>query len=104
MVKRRSGEHQAVNEGDRDTNLDSLPQGPEHPARGRTVEKKLPANAYMDRWDHVRLPVHDKAYMADQTLVQDRIDRGTVINPALGETSESGSIGARHLVHRRGRS
>src|SRR5271166_1565526 len=76
----------------------------EHPARRRTVEKELLAHPYMDRRDHVRLPAHDEAHVADQNLVEDRMDRGTVINPAIRQTSESGSIGARQLVHRRGRS
>ena len=71
---------------------------------GEPWKKSCLAHPYMDRRDHVRLPVHDEAHMADQTLVEDRMDRGTVINPAIGQTSESGSIGARQLVHRRGRS
>jgi hypothetical protein len=53
------------------------------------------AVAGVNRRDHVRLSVGDEADVADERLVEDRVDRGAVVCAALG-VAPDGRARGRH--------
>ena len=60
----------------------------QHPARRRAVDHDLVADARVQRRDHRRPAVVDEAHVADQRLVEDRVDRRAVVRAALRQPAQ----------------
>ena len=101
VVERGPGQDQAVDQRDGDADLDPSGHGLEHPAAGRAVHVEPIAHPHVEGRDHERPPVGDEAHVADQRLVEDRMDQRAVVGAARGEAAHGRPVGARDLVHRR---
>ena len=82
VVEDAAREDDAVDDRRGDADVDPLVELLQHPTRGRAVEVQRVADASVDRRDHVRLSVDDEADVADERLVEDRVDRLAVVDAA----------------------
>jgi hypothetical protein len=93
VMERRPGEYQLVDETDCDAAWGAVPECPECPVAAGTVEvEDLPLPG-VDRRDDEGLPVVDEADMADQGLVQDRVDDVSVVAAATRLAEDPGPLG-----------
>ena len=79
MMKRRTREDQTVDERDGNADADTPREVAKHAACGRTVYVKVVADARVACWDHVRLSVDGKPDVTDESLIEDRVDRFTIV-------------------------
>src|SRR6266581_1578484 len=86
VVEGRTGQHQAVLDGDGHADRGAPFECPQHPAGGGAVEVQAVAIAGVDGGDDVGLAVHHEADVADQGLVQDGVDRLPVVRATFEET------------------
>ena len=92
VMERRSRQHQAVEKRDRDAGVDAAAQRPQHSGRRRAVEVEVIADARVDGRDDDRPPFDDESDVADQRLVEDGVDRRSIVIAALRQTPDSRSL------------
>jgi hypothetical protein len=59
------------------------------------VDVDLVAEPPVERRDHVRLAFADEADVADEALVEDRVDRRAVVDAAARLPTDAGAVGGR---------
>jgi hypothetical protein len=96
VVERRAREHDAVDQRDREAGVDAVLERAQRAAGGRAVDQHLVADARLQRRDHGRLAVVHEAEVADERLVEDRVDRVAVVEAAVGDPAEFGSWRLEH--------
>ena len=89
MVERGACEHEAVEQRRGHTDGSAGCERAQHAARGRAVQIEPIADPAVHARDHERLPVvGDEADLADERLVEDRVDHLAIVDAALREPAD----------------
>ena len=84
----RAREHVAVHQSNGQANVHALRQRFQHPARARAVHVEGLARPRVEGGNHERLAVLSKAYVTEESLIQDRMDLRLVVYGALAQTAD----------------
>jgi hypothetical protein len=101
VVERRAREHEPVEQRHGYADRDPGGQVAQHPARRRAVHVEEVAGARMKGGDDVRAAVDLEPDVAIQRLVEDRVDRLTVVAAALRLAPDTKMVG--DVAHRSSR-
>ena len=89
VMESGTGQHQSVEKSDGHARRHALPERAEHAAGTGAVEVQRLADPRVNRGDDHRMTLDDEADVADQALVEDRVDRRLIVAAALRKTSNS---------------
>ena len=99
----RAGQDQAVEERDGDAGVDAAAQRSQHAAGGGAVKVERVAVAPMNGRDDEGLDVvfawHNESHVADQGLVEDGVDRLSVVRTPAGKAAKSICILTESIRH-----
>ena len=93
VVEDRPREHDPVEQGHRDADVDAVAHRSERPIRGQPVDDELVTEQTVGGRDDVGLPVLHETHVAHEPLVEDRADRRLVVDAALGESPDARPFG-----------
>jgi hypothetical protein len=96
VVEGGAGEDQGVDQRDLDADRRALAERGQHPAGHRAVDVEAVGDAGVQGRDHERVPLVHEADVADETLVEDRVDEGGVVAAPLGQPLMGGARGREH--------
>ncbi len=91
VIEDGAGEHQSIEQRDRDANRNSAIEVAQHTAGGRAVDVKHVAVASVGSGDDERLSVGDEADMAEKGFVEDLVDDFAVVDSPLRFTHYAGA-------------
>ena len=93
VLEHRAGEHDPVEQRDREARREPLGQSPQGTARRRAVDVDRVSEPRVQGRDHERLPVEDEAQVRDERRVEHGVDRLAVVAPALGKPAHARARG-----------
>src|ERR1043166_2900328 len=88
MMKRRTRQHEAVDQRNGYAYINALGEIAKHSARGRAVDVEIITDASKTRRNDEGLALDDEADVADEGFVKNRVDRRAVVCAAFRETSD----------------
>src|SRR5512132_245614 len=99
MVKRRTRQHQTVQERYRHAHLNSLLQRAQHATRLRAVNYQRVPDARVTGGNNKRLPINIETDVANEAFVQNLIDLFTIETATLWQTLKCGARGFGNRIH-----
>ncbi len=98
-MKRRTRQHQPVEQGDAEAARSAALERKEHPVLARTVEVDPLAHAPVGGWNHRRRALVLETDMGDQRFVEYSLDGFAIVCPPAGKALDTGPLGFRDLGH-----
>ncbi len=93
VIEDGAGQHQSIEQRNRDADRDSVIQVAQHATCGGTVDVQHVSVASVGGWDHVGLAVHDEAHVAEKPFVEDAVNGVAVVDSAIGLADDARARG-----------
>src|ERR1700720_2545338 len=101
MMKSRAGQNQTVDKRDSHTNVYAFLERVQHPARRRSVYVQIVIDSPVRSRDHHRLIGDHESDVADESFLQDLIDRCAIKLTTLRQASQFRALGRNKTIHYR---
>ena len=99
MMKRRTRQHETINQRHRNAYVDALRERPQHADGLRAMKVHLVFGARVAGRNNKRPALNRKANMTDEAFVQDAVNQLSIKDAALRLTFECCALGYRKSVH-----